>query len=144
MPVFELESSMTPSKFINVDVNDSGSGRKSQVVAINRFESGRKNSTKSHGNEFMLNLNRCEDAIPSSLANKSQSCTDLTRTYKVLSEQLFGKEKELAIKTTTNLGTVGDQIEWFMLAVSSYKMKKYGECLFSVSKTQKSQNLNLN
>lgn len=26
------------------------------------------------------------------------------------------------------------QPEWFLLAMSSYKMKKYGECLFAVSK----------
>lgn len=30
--------------------------------------------------------------------------------------------------------TVEQQPEWFMLALSSYKMKKYGECLFAVSK----------
>ena len=30
---------------------------------------------------------------------------------------------------------VGEQAEWFLLAISSYKLKKYGECLFAVSKT---------
>ena len=29
----------------------------------------------------------------------------------------------------------GEQAEWFMLAISSYKLKKYGECVFAVSKT---------
>ena len=27
--------------------------------------------------------------------------------------------------------------EWFLLAMSSYKLKKYGECLFAVSKAQR-------
>ena len=30
--------------------------------------------------------------------------------------------------------TIDQQPEWFLLAKSSYKMKKYGECLFAVSK----------
>jgi hypothetical protein len=30
--------------------------------------------------------------------------------------------------------TIELQPEWFLLAMSSYKMKKYGECLFAVSK----------
>ena len=55
----------------------------------------------------------------------------------MLSEQLLGKEKELAVKSASNLGPGGEQAEWFLLAISSYKMKKYGECLFAVSKTAK-------
>ena len=53
----------------------------------------------------------------------------------MLSDQLLGKDKELATKTAANLGAAGEQAEWFLLAISSYKMKKYGECLFAVSKT---------
>ena len=42
--------------------------------------------------------------------------------------------------------TIDQQPEWFLLAKSSYKMKKYGECLFAVSKAAgaiaKRENLN--
>lgn len=33
-----------------------------------------------------------------------------------------------------NVSMTEQQPEWFHLALSSYKMKKYGECLFAVSK----------
>jgi len=59
----------------------------------------------------------------------------LKEAYKTLSDQLF--QKQNADKSVNNIGTVGEVSEWFMLAMSSYKMKKYGECLFAVSKTQK-------
>ena len=44
--------------------------------------------------------------------------------------------------------TIDQQPEWFLLAKSSYKMKKYGECLFAVSKAAgaiaRRENLNQN
>jgi hypothetical protein len=40
--------------------------------------------------------------------------------------------KELSQNVST--ATIDQQPEWFMLALSSYKLKKYGECLFAVSK----------
>ena len=89
-----------------------------------------------------------------------QSCSaqDLTQTYKMLSSQLLeshkakGKNKimknlvengTLANTLQSDLGTlshnastatIDQQPEWYLLALSSYKLKKYGECLFAVSK----------
>ena len=43
------------------------------------------------------------------------------------------KVKQSLIDTPVN-ATIDQLPEWFYLAMSSYKMKKYGECLFAVSK----------
>jgi len=40
--------------------------------------------------------------------------------------------KEISENESTT--TIEQQPEWYMLAQSSYKMKRYGECLFAVSK----------
>ena len=37
------------------------------------------------------------------------------------------------MKNASNM-TIEQQPEWFLLGLSSYKMKKYGECLFAISK----------
>ena len=52
----------------------------------------------------------------------------------MLSDQLLGREKQAAIIEPSMI-PAGEQTEWFLLAISSYKLKKYGECLFAVSKT---------
>ena len=52
----------------------------------------------------------------------------------MLSDQLLGKEKQAALAGPT-IVPPGEQAEWFLLALSSYKLKKYGECLYAVSKT---------
>ena len=64
MPVFEMESSMTPSHLVNTDIefNDSASKRKTNT--IQRFSTGKMNSAanyinQSGNNDFMLSLNRC-------------------------------------------------------------------------------------
>ena len=99
--------------------------------------------SQNDNTDFILSLNRCgEEGTQQSphlgetkTVTKAPSCSDLTQAYKVLSDQLLGKDKELAVKSASNFGTGGEQAEWFLLAISSYKMKKYGECLFAVSKT---------
>ena len=67
MPVFEMESSMTPSNLVNsaIDFNDSGSKRKTNT--IQRFSTGKKNSAanyiqQSDNNDFILSLNPCEES----------------------------------------------------------------------------------
>ena len=64
MPVFEMESSMTPSGLINTDIEYNESGSKKKTNTIQRFSTGKMNSAANYinqndDNDFILSLNRC-------------------------------------------------------------------------------------
>ena len=97
MPVFEMESQMSPSKLIK-DYEDSQNepsiGNKSHN-AILRMNTEKKTSTfniTQNASDFKLSLNCCDDADqPSSFLEVKQnpfakSCSELNNSYKVLSD----------------------------------------------------------